>query len=160
MSTAEHELAIERVMDAPVDVVWRAVTEHLSEWWCPRPWTSEIVALEWASGGRFAITMHGPDGEEHVGDGMLLEVVPKERIVFTNMLGKDWTPQNPQPLGIVGKFEFADAGNGQTHYRASALQWNETEMKRHAEMGFTEGWGICADQLEEVARRLNETGDA
>lgn len=157
MNAANHELSIERTFDAPLDAVWRAVTDHLPEWWCPRPWTSEIVALEWKSGGRFAITMHGPDGEVHAGDGMLLEVVPRQRIVFTNMLGKAWTPQDAQPLGIVGKFEFSDAGNGKTAYRASALHWNEADAKKHADMGFAEGWGICADQLEEVAKRLAAT---
>ena len=40
-----HELAIERTIDAPREIVWRAVTEHLTEWWCPRPWRSEIVAV-------------------------------------------------------------------------------------------------------------------
>jgi uncharacterized protein YndB with AHSA1/START domain len=33
-------------------------------------------------------------------------------------------------------------------------------MQAHDEMGFAHGWGICADQLEEVARRLAETADA
>ncbi|MEP6786239.1 MAG: SRPBCC domain-containing protein [Sphingomonadales bacterium] len=152
--TAGHELAIERVMDVPVDAVWRAVTEHLTEWWCPQPWKSEIEALEWRSGGRFAITMKGPDGEVHRGDGMLLDVVPGSSFTFTNMLGKDWAPQDAQPLGIVGKFRFSDAGNGKTNYRASARQWNAADTKKHAEMGFAEGWGICADQLEEVAKGL------
>jgi uncharacterized protein YndB with AHSA1/START domain len=154
MSAANHELSIERTFDAPLDAVWRAVTEHLPEWWCPRPWRSEIEALEWRSGGRFAITMIGPEGERHAGDGMLLEVVPKQRIVFTNMLGKDWAPQDAQPLGIVGMFEYSDAGNGKTAYRASARQWSDADAKKHAEMGFAEGWGVCADQLEEVAKRL------
>jgi uncharacterized protein YndB with AHSA1/START domain len=149
-----HELAIERHFDAPRAIVWRAVTEHLTEWWCPRPWRSEIVALDWVSGGRFAITMHGPDGEVHPGDGMLLEVVPGTRFVFTNMLGQDWTPQDAQPLGIVGRFEFTDAPGGGTAFRSSARQWSAADMQKHEAMGFTEGWGICADQLGQVASRL------
>jgi uncharacterized protein YndB with AHSA1/START domain len=152
--TALHELAIERHFDAPRDVVWRAVTEHLTEWWCPRPWTSEIVALEWVSGGRFAITMRGPDGEEHAGDGMLLEVVPGTRFVFTNMLGADWAPQDAQPVGIVGAFDFADASDGGTSFRSSARHRSAADMAKHDAMGFAEGWGICADQLGTVAERL------
>lgn len=154
MSGAGHELSIERVFDAPIDAVWDAVTNHITEWWCPRPWTTEIVGLDWHSGGRFALTMRGPEGEEHPGDGVLLEVVQRERIVFTNMLNVHWTPINPQPVGIVGKFEFSDAGNGKTNYRASARHWSEADMKAHDEMGFSDGWGICADQLEEVAKGL------
>lgn len=155
-----HELAIERIFDAPRDAVWRAVTEQLTEWWCPRPWTSEIVALEWKSGGRFAITMRGPEGEAHAGEGVLLEVVPGERFVFTNMLGEDWSLQDPQPVGVVGKFEFADAGGGRTRFRSSARHRNDADLKTHAEMGFEQGWGQCADQLEEVSKRVAEKADA
>lgn len=155
-----NELAVERTFDAPRGAVWRAVTEHFTEWWCPRPWRSEIVALDWHSGGRFAITMHGPDGEVHAGDGMMLEVVPGERFVFTNMLGENWDPQAAQPVGIVGMFEFADAGSDKTRFRSSARHWSADDMKAHDDMGFAHGWGICADQLEEVAKRLTETVDA
>lgn len=155
-----HELAIERTFDASRDAVWRAVTDHLAEWWCPRPWTSETVALEWKNGGHFAITMHGPDGETHPGEGVLLEVVPGTRFVFTNMLDAGWNPQNAQPIGIVGMFEFADADGGKTRFRSSARHWSEADAKTHAEMGFAEGWGACANQLEEVAKRLAATPDA
>jgi uncharacterized protein YndB with AHSA1/START domain len=160
MSGAHHELAIERTFDAPRAAVWRAVTDHLAEWWCPRPWTSEIVALDWKNGGRFAITMRGPDGEAHGGDGVLLEVVPGERFVFTNMLGESWTPQDAQPVAIVGTFAFADAPGGGTRFRSSAKHASAEATEQHRAMGFEQGWGICADQLEEVARRLAETGDA
>ncbi|WEK44277.1 MAG: SRPBCC family protein [Candidatus Sphingomonas colombiensis] len=160
MSLVNEELAIERVIDAPRDAVWRAMTDHIAEWWCPRPWTTEVVALEWRSGGRFSLAMHTPDGDVHDGDGMLLEVVPGERIVFTNMLGKNWVPQDAQPFGIVGIFTLADAPGGRTAYRASAHHWNAADRKAHDEMGFAEGWGICADQLTEVARRVAETANA
>ncbi len=160
MSRVDSELAIDRVIDAPRALVWRAMVDHLAEWWCPRPWTTEIVALDWRSGGRFNLAMHGPDGEVHGGDGMLLEVVPGERIVFTNALGKDWQPQAAQPVAIVGMFALADAPGGRTAYRASARHWTDADTKAHADMGFAEGWGICADQLEQVVARLKETADA
>lgn len=158
--SAGEELSIERVFDAPRDTVWRAATEHFAEWWCPRPWRAEPLALEWRTGGRFSVAMHGPEGERHGGDGMLLEVTPGERFVFTNMLGEDWMPQHPQPVGIVGEISFADAGAGRTLYRARARHWSAADRDAHAGMGFAEGWGACADQLGEVARRLADTANA
>ena len=156
-----HELAIERMFDAPRDVVWRAVTEHLTEWWCPRPWTSEIVALDWASGGRFAITMRGPDGEEHAGDGMLLEVVPETRFVFTNVLGAGL-----DAAGRAAGRHRRHASNSPTRPAAArpsgparATGAPRTATK-HDAMGFADGWGVCADQLAEVAARLAETANA
>ena len=152
--SGSHALAVERTLDAPRDAVWRAFTDHIAEWWCPRPWSTEIVALDWRSGGRFALTMKDENGQAYPGDGMLLEVVPAERMVFTNLLGAGWTPQVPQPIGIVGMFELADAGAGRTRYRASALHRNEEDRQTHAAMGFDRGWGAVAGQLEEVARRV------
>lgn len=151
---SDHDLSIERTFDAPLDMVWSAITGHIAEWWCPKPWTTEVAALDWRSGGRFALTMRGPEGETHPVDGVLLEVTPRQRVVFTNMLTGSWAPASPQPVGIVGMFDLSDAGNGKTHYRATARHWSEADRIAHADMGFADGWGICADQLEAVAKRL------
>jgi hypothetical protein len=34
-----------------------------------------------------------------------------------------------------------------TRYIARARHWNEAVSRRHAEMGFAESWGACADQV-------------
>ena len=64
-----------------------------------------------------------------------------------------------EPVGIVGKFEFVGVGD-KVRFRSSARHWSDVDMKTHADMGFEQGWGICADQLGDVARRLAETADA
>ena len=38
-------------------------------------------------------------------------------------------------------------GDG-TRYTARARHWNVDTAQQHADMGFEEGWGICADQLK------------
>ena len=84
----------------------------------------------------------------------------ERRIVFTNAIDGDWTPRSPQPVQIVGYFQFTDLGNGKTGYRAGARHWTAEAMEQHRAMGFAEGWGICAGQLEAVAKRLAETEGA
>jgi uncharacterized protein YndB with AHSA1/START domain len=148
----DHELAIERRIDAPVAAVWRAWTQHLPEWWCPRPWSTELLGLDLAPGGRFATTMRGPGGEAMTGEGVILEVVPEQRIVFTNALAPGWRPQ-VQQLAFVGVFTFAPDGDA-TLYRAAARHWDAATAQAHADMGFAGGWGVVAQQLEAVAKRL------
>lgn len=160
MTAPGHELAIERSFDATVATVWRAITDHIAEWWCPKPWTTEVVALEWTPGGRFALTMRGTDGEVAPIEGVLLSVEPERRIVFCNALNADWQPQDAQPMAIVGVFELSDLGGGRTGWRASARHWSAEDAAKHEAMGFADGWGICANQLEAVAKSLNETADA
>jgi len=142
------ELSVTRLIDAPVATVWHVWTERLAEWWAPRPWTTELIAFDLAAGGAFSAVMHGPAaGESSPIEGVLLEVVPERRIVFTNALRAGWVPQAPF---IVGLFTFAEE-EGKTRYTAAARHWDVATMQQHEAMGFEQGWGQCADQLAEIA---------
>lgn len=142
-----YELAIEQRIAASPEKVWDVWTERLEEWWAPRPWTTRIIEQDLRPGGRSCLEMSGPDGESNVMEGVVLEVVPQRRIVFTNAFAAGWIPQTPF---MVGLFSFTPDGDG-TLYRAASGHWDEATMKRHEEMGFYEGWAQCAAQLAEIA---------
>jgi uncharacterized protein YndB with AHSA1/START domain len=144
---AQFELSVERYIDAPPETVFKVWTERLEEWWCPKPWTTEVIEQDLRPGGRSAMVMHGPTGEEERLEGVILEVVPNQRIVFTNAFTAGWIPQTPF---MVGFFEFTAEGNG-TRYRAGSRHWDEAAHRQHEQMGFTEGWGKVADQLAGLA---------
>ena len=145
-----YELRITRLIGAPREAVWRAWTDHLEEWWCPKPWTVEIVEQDLRAGGRAAMIMRGPNGEEAPQDGVYLEVIPMEKVVFTDAFKAGWVPSGPF---MVGFMEFADE-DGKTRYNAGARHWTEETMKQHEAMGFVNGWSKVAEQLEEVAKRI------
>jgi uncharacterized protein YndB with AHSA1/START domain len=148
------DLAIDRVLRAPRQALWRCWSEPalLVQWWCPRPWTTELRALEWRPGGAFHTTMRGPDGGESDNPGCLLEIVPGERLVFTNLLHGGWRPAVSW-LPMTAVFTLADADGG-TRYRAEALHPDAETCRRHAGMGFFEGWNAAIDQLDELALGL------
>jgi len=147
MTEAMFELAVERYIDAPPAVVWQVWTERLAEWWAPKPWTTEIIANDLRPGGRSAMLMRGPDGATSPMEGVVLEVVPRERIVFTDAFRVGWIPQAPF---MVGVFTMTPDGAG-TRYRACARHWDEATRRQHEAMGFREGWGAVADQLAALA---------
>lgn len=153
--TERHELSIERVIDAPRDIVWKAWVDHREEWFCPRPWRVEIQVDELRAGGRSEMTMHGPEGEAMPMEGTYLEVVPGERVVSTDALTAGWHPQGPFMVRVDS---FEDAGAGRTRYTATARHWTAEAKAQHQEMGFEPGWNAATDQLAEVARRLAEEG--
>ena len=94
----------------------------------------------------------GPDGEEFPNHGVYLEVVPGERLVFTDAFTAGWVPSaKPFMTGIIS---FADEQGG-TRYTARVRHWSAEDRARHEEMGFHEGWGRAADQLAAVARSLS-----
>ena len=150
--TTPFELSVERHIAAPPATVWRVMTDRITEWWCPVPWTTTIADLDWRPGGAFHLVMRGPageadcQGEESVG-GILLDYVPGKRFVFTDAFSAGWVPQKPF---MVGSFSIEPDGDG-TLYRASANHWTEEAMQQHREMGFDQGWGAVADQLVALA---------
>ena len=145
-----HELSITRLIDAPLDAVWSAWTEHLSEWFVPAPWTVEIVAQDLRAGGRSAMVMRGPAGEENRLEGVYLAVIPRVRIVSTDAFAAGWVPQGPFMVRID---DFAAEGDA-TRYTATARHWTAEAKANHAAMGFEPGWNAATDQLAAVARRI------
>jgi uncharacterized protein YndB with AHSA1/START domain len=55
---------------------------------------------------------------------------------------------------MVGIVEFEDLGNGTTRYTAIARHWTVADRETHEAMGFKEGWGVAADQMEALAKTL------
>jgi len=148
----ELELSVERHIAAPPARVWQIITDRITEWWCPKPWTTTIGKLEWRQGGAFHLVMRGPageadcQGEDDLG-GVLLEYEPGRRFIFTDALSEGWHPRDPF---LVGSFEIEPDGDG-TRYRASARHWTAEAVEQHRKMGFEQGWGAVADQLAALA---------
>ncbi len=85
-SPMEREIEIERVFDAPRELVFDAWTnpEHMTRWWGPKIFTNHSCELDVQPGGAWQITMRSPDGVDHRCHGIFTEVVKPERLVFTN----------------------------------------------------------------------------
>lgn len=157
------DLVLERELDAPRDLVWKAQTqaEHLKHWFAPKPYEISEAEVDLRPGGIFRIRMVGPDGFDtgHGGAGCVLEVVEGERFVWTSALGPGYRPaelgEGCESFPFTAVITLADAGNGKTLYQAVALHKNAGDKEAHEKMGFQEGWGTCASQLEEFAQSLS-----
>ena len=141
-----HELSVTRLIAAPPARVWDVMVNRLEEWWCPRPWTTELVAQERRPGGRSAMIMRGPDGESNALEGIFLAWDEGRRFVSTDAVNAEFEPTGPF---MAGTWEIAPEGDG-TRYTASARHWSAETMQRHKEMGFEDGWSACAKQLAEL----------
>ena len=140
------DLFLERTVDVPVNLVWTAWTkpEHVSKWFTPAPWTITECEIDLRPGGIFRIVMRSPEGKDFPNAGCYLEIVPNERLVWTDALLPGYRPsENPFFTAII---TFESIGTG-TRYTATAIHRDEAARKRHEEMGFYEGWGKVFDQL-------------
>jgi uncharacterized protein YndB with AHSA1/START domain len=140
------DLKLERVIDVPVELVWKAWTEpeHLKVWFCPKPWGVSDCEIDLRPGGIFRTTMLSPEGQEFPNLGCYLDVVPMERLVFTDALLPGYRPA--EKSFMTGVVTMKPEGTG-TRYIAMALHNNLEAKKQHEEMGFEQGWGTALDQL-------------
>ena len=56
-----------------------------SRWWGPHNFTNPVCELDVRVGGTWRIVMRGPDGTDYPCGGVYREIVPNERLVFTNI---------------------------------------------------------------------------
>jgi uncharacterized protein YndB with AHSA1/START domain len=92
-STADREIVISRVVEAPRELVWQAWTqpEHVAQWWGPNGFTSTIQEMDVRVGGVFRMIMHGM-GQDFPNVMTYLEVVEPERLVYDHGNGEAGDP--------------------------------------------------------------------
>ena len=83
--SAQPELTITRVLDAPRDLVFQVWTrpEHLVRWWGPSGFTLPQCKMDLRPGGAFHYIMRSGEGTDHRLRGVFREINPPERLVLT-----------------------------------------------------------------------------
>ena len=151
-TTAEREIVITRVLNAPRELVWQAWTDpaHIAQWWGPKGFSAKVPELDLRSGGRWRYIMIGPDGAEYPSEGVFREVVPFERIVTTDEFGDDFQPPEGMdlPRGIVVTCLFEDLDD-KTRLTLRIAHPTVEDRRKHEAMGVVAGWNSSLDCLEE-----------
>ncbi len=153
----ELDLVLERIIDVPRELVWKAWTtpELLMPWFCPLPWKTVACDIDLRPGGKFSTTMQSPEGQQFPNVGCYLEIVKNEKLSWTNALEPGFRPAKlPEPnpnheceeLLMTAVLLLEPHGKG-TKYTAIAMHPNKEARIRHEQMGFQEGWGACLDQM-------------
>ncbi|GLS88038.1 activator of HSP90 ATPase [Cypionkella aquatica] len=149
----ETDLVLVREINAPREILYTCWTtpEHLVHWFVPKPHKVTACELDVRPGGKCNTTFE-VDGTEMANNGVYLEVIPNEKLVFTDTYTEGWKP-NPEPF-MTAILTFEDIGNGRTRYTAVARHRSKETAESHKQMGFYDGWGTVVTQLEEYAQGL------
>src|SRR5260221_2257070 len=109
-NTADREIIMSRLLNAPVNLVWEVWTnpEHIKNWWGPDGFTNTIHLMDFKPGGEWDFTMHGPDGADFKNKSVFKEIIKHKKIVYEHVSG-------PKFLATI---EF-DAQGEKTH-----LKWH------------------------------------
>ncbi|HYM30613.1 MAG TPA: SRPBCC family protein [Candidatus Cybelea sp.] len=135
-ATADREIVITRVFDAPRERVFAAWTdpEHIGNWWGPNGFTVTTHSMDMRPGGVWRFVMHGPDGRDYKNRIVYDEIVKPERVVYRHDGGEDVEPVQFQTF-----VTFEDVG-GKTRLTMRAVFPTAAERDRVAkEYGAVEG---------------------
>ena len=71
-----------RWLNASPEAIYQAICEpeRLARWWGPNGFTNSIHTFEFKPGGRWVLTMHGPDGSNYFNESEFLDVVPNDLV--------------------------------------------------------------------------------
>jgi uncharacterized protein YndB with AHSA1/START domain len=145
---AEREITITRTFDAPRALVFKAWTDAtmLAQWWGPKGFTNPVCEFDARVGGAIRIHMRAPDGAVYPMDGEIREIVPPERLVFTNNALDGEGRRVTEGLTTV---TFAEEGGKTTltlHTRGAAM----VEIAVKYLQGMEYGWGESIDKLADL----------
>ena len=151
-TTADREIVVSRVIDAPRELVFEAFTRvrHLSQWWGPEGFTTTTRSFEFRVGGEWDFVMHGPDGTNYQEWITWREIVPPERIALLHGEFRD------DPNSFESALTFESAGEQtrivmRTLFPTKELR-DEAVEKYHAIEGGEQTLRNLAAYVTEVAR--------
>jgi uncharacterized protein YndB with AHSA1/START domain len=149
----ETDLSFTRLLAVPRALIWDCWTQprHIPHFFIPAPNRVTAVDIDLRVGGRFNTTFD-VDGTVMANNGVYLEVVPQEKLVFTDGYTEGWKPA-AEPF-MTAILLLSDAAGGGTSYTAIARHRRAETRKAHESMGFFDGWGTVVTQLESYAKGL------
>jgi uncharacterized protein YndB with AHSA1/START domain len=146
---SDNEILMTRTFNAPRDVVWEAMTkpEHVRNWYGYREFTMPVCEMDVKIGGKWRYVSIAPNGDEIEFYGEYREIVPPERIVFTEI----FAPFPDTESVVTSTFDEED---GVTTFRCRV--WYPSKEVRDMVLGtgMEKGAALSYERLAEVIETL------
>ncbi len=152
----DDELVIVRTFDAPRDLVWKMWTEpeRAMRWWGPNGFTTPFFTIDLRVGGAYHNCMRSPEGKDYWSTGVYREIVPPEKIVFTDSFADEkgnvvaathygMSADFSREMLVILMLEDDDGRTKLTLRHAGLPPGKDTDDCR-------EGWNQSFDKLAEV----------
>jgi uncharacterized protein YndB with AHSA1/START domain len=153
----ERALVIERVFDAPRELVWRAWTEpeHFVRWWGPKGFTTPHCKIDFRVGGVWLNCMRSPEGQDYWSTGVYREIVEPERIVTTDSFAEaDGNTVPASHYGMTGDWPLEalitvtfEEHEGKTRLTLRHAGIPAGENRDGAQQGWSESFDKLAEEL-------------
>jgi uncharacterized protein YndB with AHSA1/START domain len=148
----KQELVLQRVFDAPRELVFNAWTdpEQVVKWWGPKGWTTTNTRMEVRPGGLWHFCMRSDaDGMEAWSKLVYREIVPPERLVSVVSFSDAEGNAAPGMPELEVTVEFAEQ-DGRTHMTYRTLFESEEQLRELTAMGMVVGFRESWEKLDAV----------
>lgn len=127
--TADREIVITRLIDAPRELVFDAWTDpqHIGEWFGPDGFTITTHEMDVRPGGVWRFVMHGPDGVDYPNRIAYTEIARPELIAYDHDDDDD-----PPAVSFKARVTFAER-DGKTELTMYSLFPTAAERARVVE---------------------------
>lgn len=105
--STSRNIAVTRLFDAPVDLVWRAWTDPqlVMRWWGPDYFTAPVCQMDFREGGTTIVAMRSPDGQDSYSTWKYHKIVPHQVIEFVQSMSDEaGQPIDPVAIGLPADF--------------------------------------------------------
>jgi len=146
---------ITREFNAGQSLVWDAFTkaELLDQWVAPAPIRAKTKYMNFEVGGRRFYAMISPDGQERWTVQEFISITPKTNFKMYNAFAdKD---ENRELPGSEWDYSFSEQ-DGKTKVSITIYNESLARMEKMVEMGFTEGFKISMNNLENLLTALSQ----
>jgi uncharacterized protein YndB with AHSA1/START domain len=152
----EREVVITREFNAPVSLVYETWTDarHVSQWFGPESFTNPVCRIDARVGGEWHIVMRGPDGNDYPCGGIYKEVIPGEKLAFTN---DALDAQGNVILQGYTTVTFEEQ-NGKTKLTLRTRATGLVEGTDRMLAGMEAGWSQSLDKLARLVTRHAASG--
>ncbi len=157
----KEDLVVTRIIDAPLELVWKAWTEpeHIMRWWGPKHYTSPSCKVDLREGGKYIFCMRAPKdhgGQDMYTAGVYKKIVPMKYLEFTQGLSdKDGNPIDPIQVGMPPDFPeeirttivFEAKGN-MTELTITEYDWPMSQMSVYSYAGLHQSMDKLSESLK------------
>lgn len=152
---ASKTVFITREFNADLSLVWDAFTkpELLDQWVAPKPFVSKTKSMDFKVGGQRLYAMISPEGHERWAIQKYTSITPKTNFKMFNTFAD--TNGNPELAGSDWDYTFSEE-NGKTIVNITIYNESLARMEKMIELGFTEGFKMSMNNLENVLMTLSQ----
>jgi uncharacterized protein YndB with AHSA1/START domain len=149
----DREIVLSRAFDAPAHLVFAALTrpELVKRWLGARGWQVVDATVDLRVGGAWRFVSRGPGGARMGHGGIYREVVPGERLVYTEEYDDRWHDGE-----ALVRVELAEAPAGRTTMTTTLTYGSRAIRDLVLSSPMARGVGEGYDRLDELLTQAEE----